>query len=403
MDNIFAGTVQDFFAPADARTAQGARAAQTQRPVIPTVQSRGQKLWGTVGRIADMMAALGGEEPAYRARMERDAANTRKQAQQNYLATIFQNPENEVATQEYLRSGGDLGALAMVREMNAPEAPRAEGSLPREVLIARMLEDPNTSPAVKARLEQMVAPKPVAPPAPILRSTPGGGTAIVDPTTRQFDVIIPGREPAAASGGTRGAPALGMPPGPIPAETAAAMGLDPRIRWQNVRGKIEPIGGAAAITTANTEDRGGLSQADFGKAKARLGSLPAIRNAIKAVEAANDGLKGTNLTGPIGGRVPAELSQAADVFEKAVSNLRSQIRGLTKVAGEGSISDFETRLNNATMPERMNTPEGRKEALRLLNQLTDDVEKSYRGMIAPRRAATPAPAAGGWGKAKVVQ
>lgn len=112
-------TLADLFA-----STQAPNVVELPRQAVPTVQPRGQKLWGTVGRIADMMAALGGEEPAYRARMERDAANTRKQAQQNYLATIFQNPTNEFAAQDYLRSGGDLKTLAAVQEMNAPVQPK---------------------------------------------------------------------------------------------------------------------------------------------------------------------------------------------------------------------------------------------------------------------------------------
>jgi hypothetical protein len=78
----------------------------------------------TVGVIADAMAAIGNRPQMYRAFAERDEARTQQQAQQNYLATLYNDPTNEMAAQGFLESGGDIPTVAALQKANAPQRPR---------------------------------------------------------------------------------------------------------------------------------------------------------------------------------------------------------------------------------------------------------------------------------------
>ena len=86
-------------------------------------------------------------------------------------------------------------------------------------------------------------------------------------------------------------------------------------------------------------------------------------------------------TGWVGGRVPGGLDAESDVFDKSVALLYTQIRKLTRTPGEGSMSDFETRLSGATKPERTDTPEGRREAIAGLRALVKELRSGYSEML----------------------
>jgi hypothetical protein len=189
-----------------------------QLRVQPVAYQRGgSKLGKAVGTVGDILAAIGGRSPVYESTMQgRENAynqSMEKQQFQNVFRNFVENPNDpmvqanlaEVNPDAFLKVApqnkvvGD--SVVRMGAFGTPEVTLAGagagGSQPREVVIAKMLADPNTSPEVKARLEGMTAPPA---PKPVYRATPGGGTAVIAPDGRVQE-IIPGRAPA-----PRGAP-----------------------------------------------------------------------------------------------------------------------------------------------------------------------------------------------------
>jgi hypothetical protein len=96
------------------------------------------------------------------------------------------------------------------------------------------------------------------------------------------------------------------------------------------------------------------------------------------------------LSGAVAGRISGGFSGSANAYDKALANLRAQFRKISRTTGEGSISDYETRLNNASLPERSDTPEGRLQALNDIQAQMDFLESSYVDILGKNRGG-PAP------------
>lgn len=137
------------------------------------------------------------------------------------------------------------------------------------------------------------------------------------------------------------------------------------------------------------------------KAQARAAQLPAIESAINTLEASIAPLEEKGWSGAVGGYVPSSLDAESDVFETNLGLVRQLIRGITKVEGEGSISDYETKLQQATLPARTQTKEGRRQAIKNLRTLISDLKQGYQQMgtapasAAPRRVAPARRTSGG--------
>lgn len=151
-----------------------------------------------------------------------------------------------------------------------------------------------------------------------------------------------------------------------------------------------------------------LTQTQRGTIRQKLSGLQNIENQIKRLEDIER--KGVAFTGPVAGYIPGSLSGSANTYDKALANLRSLVRQVTRTPGEGAMSDFETRLANAILPERTDTPEGRAEALAGLRQLSTTLRSGYSEMLGGARTARPSSGGSrtdtsntGWGKAKVVR
>ena len=101
------------------------------------------------------------------------------------------------------------------------------------------------------------------------------------------------------------------------------------------------------------------------KAKVEASTIPPARRAelqdkvmkaqqllteVDAVQAAFDKIKSTLSAGPYG--MNFMPNEAAAEFDKAVARLAPLKRQITRVPGEGSMSDYEQRLEQATLPDR---------------------------------------------------
>lgn len=122
-------------------------------------------------------------------------------------------------------------------------------------------------------------------------------------------------------------------------------------------------------------------------AKGKLSSLTALENQLNRAEAA---LKKAKYTGPIAGRLPGGISGADSAADAAISNLAPLVRQLTRVPGEGAMSDYESKLAQAGLPSRAQTAEGRRQSLDDIRALVKQTRAGYSDLLGdtPASAST---------------
>jgi hypothetical protein len=147
-----------------------------------------------------------------------------------------------------------------------------------------------------------------------------------------------------------------------------------------------------ATASGNATDGVEMTKTQRGNVNMKIRTLPNIERQLSEVERLASGLDDIN-SGIVGGRIPGSLNAAANAYDKAVANLRTQIRQLTRTPGEGSISNWEGQLNEMTLPSRTDRPEGRAQAIRDMRALVQGIRTGYQEMI-----GSPAPAARGGGR-----
>ncbi|NYD88744.1 hypothetical protein [Sphingomonas melonis] len=124
-------------------------------------------------------------------------------------------------------------------------------------------------------------------------------------------------------------------------------------------------------------------------ARNKLSSLTALETQLNRAEAA---LRKAKYTGPIAGRLPGGISGADSAADAAIANLAPLVRQLTRVPGEGAMSDYESRLAQAGLPSRSQTVEGRKQSLDDIRALVAQTKAGYSDLVGD----SPAPAARGF-------
>lgn len=135
-----------------------------------------------------------------------------------------------------------------------------------------------------------------------------------------------------------------------------------------------------------------LTPTQRGVAAMKLQGLRAAEEQIKRLAELND--QNPAMTGPLMGRIPSALGGGtSDKYEKTLAAARKSILGVTRVPGIGSMSDYETKLDNALLPERSDSPAGRKEALRNAQELLEFTRAGYEELLGVG-AASAAPDAG---------
>jgi hypothetical protein len=115
-------------------------------------------------------------------------------------------------------------------------------------------------------------------------------------------------------------------------------------------------------------------------AKTKLRALDAIDNQLNRVENA---LKSAKYRGPVAGRIPGGISGKDSAADAAIRQLAPLIRQLTRVPGEGAMSDYESRLAEAGQPSRAQTDEGLAETLAGYRDLINTTRAGYRDLAGP--------------------
>jgi hypothetical protein len=101
---------------------------------------------------------------------------------------------------------------------------------------------------------------------------------------------------------------------------------------------------------------------------------------------------GTFARGGLGGLIPSQLAGGkAEEFEKAIGALRKSILSMTRVPGIGAMSNYETMLDEAALPSRWGSDEGRAEAINNIGMLLENYEAGYKDMLGSTPPARSAP------------
>jgi hypothetical protein len=139
-----------------------------------------------------------------------------------------------------------------------------------------------------------------------------------------------------------------------------------------------------------------LNPTQRGAVKQTQEAIPGIRATLDRVDQLSRQMQedGSYARGYVGGMVPGQLvgGKAAE-FDKAQALLAAQIRTLIRTTGEGSMSDYESRLNAATVPSRNDSDSGRAESIRNLRTLLKEIEARSRRLLTPTSATTTRPPA----------
>lgn len=148
----------------------------------------------------------------------------------------------------------------------------------------------------------------------------------------------------------------------LPAGTSAQVGPD---------GKIDVL--------SKRDNTGVLSQKDSTTAKLKLTTVSLARKQLNAIkEAFTTGTEGVNAFGPAQGMLP---TQAGKKFDARVDQMRSTLTALTRVPGVGSMSDYETKLDQSKFPKRGDYESVTADKLQQLDDMLALIQNGYTGLL----------------------
>lgn len=121
-------------------------------------------------------------------------------------------------------------------------------------------------------------------------------------------------------------------------------------------------------------------------ARTKLRALGAIDNQLDRVEAA---LRKAKYRGMVAGRIPGGISGPDGAADAAINQLGPLIRTLTRVPGEGAMSDYESKLAQAGTPSRTQSSEALAETLAGYRALIRQTRAGYQDVLGEQPAAAP--------------
>lgn len=140
-----------------------------------------------------------------------------------------------------------------------------------------------------------------------------------------------------------------------------------------------------------------LTPTQRGNVVQKLKLLPNVRTQYERVRTLYNEMieEGTLSRGALGGLVPGAIAGGkAEQFDKAAGALRKSILSLTRIPGVGSMSNYETVLDEQALPSRWGSDAGRLEAINGIGTILDSYEAGYKDMLgnpAPARAPARTP------------
>jgi hypothetical protein len=245
--------------------------------------------------------------------------------------------------------------------------------------------------ATAAALEQAMAQQfgggqPVAPPQ-VQRD--GGYSYLFDPSKG----VIPGSVqppqrapiPRPSSGPAPAAP-TGQP-APLPIKT-----LTP----DELQAKGYPEGSVVQTDTRTGKDtvvsKSDYTPKDINTARSKLTMIGAARKALADARAKFSTTPSAEKGGPVAGGLSAVgVYGEGQKFQAAIDGLRGSITAITKVPGLGSMSDYETRLDQAKFPSFwFDREETMDQKMQQLETLLETLEGGYADIAGASATAKPA-------------
>lgn len=135
-----------------------------------------------------------------------------------------------------------------------------------------------------------------------------------------------------------------------------------------------------------------INAKDAQTARGKIMAAQNLKRQIQNARAAFDEAKNSFMTtGIVGGLNP--ISRSGQEFDASINALRSSVSALTRTPGVGSMSDYETRLDQSKIPDRTRYDAVTAQQLDELEALADGVISGYSDMIG---GAPTAGASGAW-------
>jgi hypothetical protein len=122
------------------------------------------------------------------------------------------------------------------------------------------------------------------------------------------------------------------------------------------------------------------------KIKDKLITMQALKRQLETVKEKWAAIKNTPAAGAWGqGYLPVEKGKA---FDAAVDALRPLFRQVSRTPGEGSMSDYETRLAQAPLPNRTQYESVTEQQIAQIEDMAAAIESGYQGMLGSGGAST---------------
>jgi hypothetical protein len=204
------------------------------------------------------------------------------------------------------------------------------------------------------------APKPVQ-----LETIQGPDGAILqrDPTTGKLTAAL-GREPKT--------PQIVGQYVPLTPREIEAAGLPAGTSAQRDTntGKIDVL--------SKKDSTAALSQKDATTAKIKINQIKVARQQLQNVRDKFEKIRGTLQAGKGQGWVPSEAGEA---FDKAVNSMKGSLTAITRVPGVGSMSDYESRIDQSKFPQRGDYESVTDDQIAQLDELLNTIESGYTDLM----------------------
>jgi hypothetical protein len=354
---------------------------QAQSPAAEAPRKR-RSLLETVGQLADVIARVGGADALYQPTLDAQQDRVRLMEMQDLQRQIqeqnFQKGGIEIANDERSRLAGALAAVA-----GNPDAAALWPQIAEQAGI-----DPQKAAAIGVMIERN--PDVTGTLAQSLGFTPERQGS--RPKEEAIYEMLMNEDPALAKSYLQ---SLANPDSMNPYQAGmlelalARLGFD-QARFERTEARESD---EAAARAAGGVD---LTPKQRGDVRMKLELLPNAKRQYERVKQLHEQMMedGTFARGGVAGLLPGQVAGGrAEEFDKAVGALRKSILSMTRVPGVGSMSNYETALDEQALPSRWGSDEGRTEAITNIGLLLDNYESGYREMLGPekpRSASRPA-------------
>jgi hypothetical protein len=194
---------------------------------------------------------------------------------------------------------------------------------------------------------------------------PGGSILQRDPTTGALKHVL-GREPVAKQDKPQSR-FRAMSPGEI---QQAGLPAGSSAQIDENTGKIDVLSKKDTSAT--------LSQKDATTAKIKLNALKVARQQLENVRQKFGAIKGTMQAGKGQGWVPSEKGEG---FDKAVDSMKGSLTAITRTPGVGSMSDYESKIDQAKFPNRGDYESVTADQIEQLDMLLSTIEAGYSELL----------------------